>query len=589
MSLQMRTRLTLVSAVIALAALSGTAAAQRAITGARTRFDFNTYLGTGLQSTPAAGQLDSDEWRVAGMSDLPNMTAYGETNITGDWARGASVGGVSTGGLYSFTVAPGDTAFGWQPGSTDVTPGEFHVRFINNTGAPIVDPTINYEVWVFNDQTRSNSVTFSWSLDGTVFVADGSLTVLSPEAADAPPAWVLTTRSVVLTGATIVDGGMLHLMFGTDDVTGANTRDELAIDDLEVVIPGCGDGVEQLGEACDDGDNDSGDGCSATCVVEHGFDCGTTFPSVCTSTCGDSLIASDEACDDGDTDPADGCSATCTEESGWDCTGEPSVCTTTCGDSVVAGAETCDDGNSTAADGCSAACATESGWSCPTPGQPCTAICGDGALVGAEACDDDDTLDGDGCSATCTVEHGFDCAGMPSVCASTCGDGEIASDETCDDENATAGDGCAADCDAVEDMWSCIGEPSVCTFDSLCGNGELDDVEQCDDGATSAGDGCAADCTQEDGFTCEGEPSTCFEDGDGDGVADDDDNCPDVDNPSQADEDDDGLGNACDDVDDSPVADGCCSVGDGRDRAAGWMLLAGLVGIVLRRRRRRVR
>jgi MYXO-CTERM domain-containing protein len=137
-------------------------------------------------------------------------------------------------------------------------------------------------------------------------------------------------------------------------------------------------------------------------------------------------------------------------------------------------------------------------------------------------------------------------------------------------------------------MWSCTGEPSVCTEDTLCGNGVLDDVEQCDDGGLAADDGCAADCTLEDGFTCDGEPSVCVADSDGDGVGDDDDNCPDVDNPGQADEDGDGIGNACDDVDEPDDGDGggCCSVG-GRDRATGWLFLAGVVGLALRRRRRR--
>ena len=31
---------------------------------------------------------------------------------------------------------------------------------------------------------------------------------------------------------------------------------------------GCGDGVIDLGEECDDGDTDDGDGCSSSCTVE---------------------------------------------------------------------------------------------------------------------------------------------------------------------------------------------------------------------------------------------------------------------------------------------------------------------------------
>jgi cysteine-rich repeat protein len=43
--------------------------------------------------------------------------------------------------------------------------------------------------------------------------------------------------------------------------------------------------------------------------------------------CGDGMIGGTEACDDGDIDDGDGCSAMCVVEDGWDCTGMPSICT----------------------------------------------------------------------------------------------------------------------------------------------------------------------------------------------------------------------------------------------------------------------
>jgi cysteine-rich repeat protein len=43
----------------------------------------------------------------------------------------------------------------------------------------------------------------------------------------------------------------------------------------------CGDGQIQAAETCDDGDNTSGDGCSAICKVETGYHC-SGAPSVCT-------------------------------------------------------------------------------------------------------------------------------------------------------------------------------------------------------------------------------------------------------------------------------------------------------------------
>ena len=67
--------------------------------------------------------------------------------------------------------------------------------------------------------------------------------------------------------------------------------------------------------------------------------CSGAGPGSCTQVpeerCGDNALAASEFCDDGDTDPGDGCSATCTVEPGWDCTpGNQSVCTQVgrCGD-----------------------------------------------------------------------------------------------------------------------------------------------------------------------------------------------------------------------------------------------------------------
>eukprot|EP01127_Copromyxa_protea_P013726 TRINITY_DN3710_c0_g1_i1.p1 TRINITY_DN3710_c0_g1~~TRINITY_DN3710_c0_g1_i1.p1 ORF type:complete len:229 (-),score=80.45 TRINITY_DN3710_c0_g1_i1:67-753(-) len=70
--------------------------------------------------------------------------------------------------------------------------------------------------------------------------------------------------------------------------------------------------------SCDDGNTESGDGCSAECQQEEGWACNGT----CTTICGDSLIFGNETCDDGNTESGDGCSDECQQEEGWTCTGE---------------------------------------------------------------------------------------------------------------------------------------------------------------------------------------------------------------------------------------------------------------------------
>lgn len=71
---------------------------------------------------------------------------------------------------------------------------------------------------------------------------------------------------------------------------------------------GCGDGVVDPGEQCDDGNTDSTDGCLSNCKLAR---------------CGDGIVQPGvEQCDDGNTRGQDGCSATCTVEAKaavWSC------------------------------------------------------------------------------------------------------------------------------------------------------------------------------------------------------------------------------------------------------------------------------
>jgi cysteine-rich repeat protein len=61
--------------------------------------------------------------------------------------------------------------------------------------------------------------------------------------------------------------------------------------------------VLDSGEQCDDGNNASNDGCSATCVIEASG-----------GVCGDGHVDTGEDCDDGNTADGDGCSANCLAE-----------------------------------------------------------------------------------------------------------------------------------------------------------------------------------------------------------------------------------------------------------------------------------
>ena len=141
--------------------------------------------------------------------------------------------------------------------------------------------------------------------------------------------------------------------------------------------PVCGDGKYEsnLGHECDDGNLESGDGCSETCTLEPGYSCDGQSPTSCYPICNDGILVPPEECDFGWEPPEEDC---------------PN-CQVACINCKVYGGYTCD-------------------------ARGCEPICGDGYVNAGEGCDDGGLVDEDGCTASCTVEAGWVCSGQPSVC-----------------------------------------------------------------------------------------------------------------------------------------------------------------------------
>lgn len=230
----------------------------------------------------------------------------------------------------------------------------------------------------------------------------------------------------------------------------------------------CGDGDVNDAEACDDGNNEDGDGCSSRCLKEG---------------CGDGERGDAEDCDDGNLIAGDGCDFRCE--------------VSRCGDGVVQFEgpfnEECDDANLLGGDGCSARCRIERG-----------AQCGNGIFDQGEECDDGDRDPGDGCSEVCRFEFCGDGVHQPLLGEQCDGDdvppgpngeqqrcefcqivrcgNEVVQPEfgeECDDGNQTFGDGCS----------NCRNE--------RCGDFQIISPETCDDGNQLDGDGCNSECRQE--------------------------------------------------------------------------------------------
>lgn len=131
--------------------------------------------------------------------------------------------------------------------------------------------------------------------------------------------------------------------------------------------------------------------------------CGSSLGCVGGGVCGNGVPEAGETCDDANTSSGDGCSAACSVEAGYQCFGTPSACTSEiCGNGIRTGAEQCDGadlgGNSCQTFGfvggtlsCSNTCLVEVSG--------CFAeLCGDGLVSGSEQCDGSN-LNGQSCSS----------------------------------------------------------------------------------------------------------------------------------------------------------------------------------------------
>ena len=284
--------------------------------------------------------------------------------------------------------------------------------------------------WTFSVGGQTGKQTDSNGQTEAVELANGAYDVI-----ETVKAGEYSFGSAICTGASnngvAVQNGVTGIQLGTNDQDIVSC---VFYNTLNISEPVCGNNKLESGEACDDGNTNSFDGCSNICQIE-------------TPVCGNSHVERSEACDDGNTNDYDGCSAACQIE------------TPVCGNSHQEAGEQCDDGNVTDFDGCSAACLNE------------TAVCGNSHQESGEQCDDGNIANFDGCSSICQIE------------TPACGNSHQESGEACDDGNTNSFDGCSGMCQ--------IETPA-------CGNSHTEAGEACDDGNTATGDGCSAICQIEE-------------------------------------------------------------------------------------------
>jgi len=204
-----------------------------------------SFTGTGFQATPSSGRLDSDAWKISGMSD--GALAYGATRTTGDYARGLSFAPVTTGGVYAFQGAGlSGRAMGIQPTGNDMTPGDIELRIQNNTGNYLHTVNVSYDICVRNDQGRTNFFNGQFNSDMLIAHSQYSTSNYLPIppfslTSPLPPTstiWSCTNQSEVISGILVAPGDYIYVKWVLGDIAGSGNRDEFALDNIVINVEG---------------------------------------------------------------------------------------------------------------------------------------------------------------------------------------------------------------------------------------------------------------------------------------------------------------------------------------------------------------
>lgn len=196
------------------------------------------YAAAGFSPNPtSAGRLNSNAWSVTGWSD--GDLTFGGTRVsppTTDYARGTTAIAISTGGFYAYIGGSSAPTFMIQPGGTDFAPGTLTLRMKNDGTTNITQIAISYNIFIRNDQGRSNSFNFEYSTDDVSYV-NGGIDYTSPMAADGN-GWVQVgsspSRATTISGLLIPPGNLFYIRWSSADVAGSGSRDEFGLDDISI-------------------------------------------------------------------------------------------------------------------------------------------------------------------------------------------------------------------------------------------------------------------------------------------------------------------------------------------------------------------
>ena len=192
------------------------------------------FAGSVWNTSNATGSLNSDAW----YQNENNATAtpvFGGSYTNGNGLI-TPASNPTSGGFYATNFPTTNRALTLQPTGSSFAPGQVVLKMQNQTGVTMTDINIGFTAIVNNNAARSSAVQISYSTDGVNFINVGPALTTPLAATPAPFNVQKHYFSNELSGMNVADGGHVYLRWSYADNGGTGTRDELSIDDIDVVV-----------------------------------------------------------------------------------------------------------------------------------------------------------------------------------------------------------------------------------------------------------------------------------------------------------------------------------------------------------------
>lgn len=198
---------------------------------------FTANVNSVGSGTPGIGDLNANAWHIyedGSSSQAINLPAdFPTTLMPGQGFN--QFPPLPSVGLHA-TAINGVRALGFQPSGNNFTSGSVTLRIQNQTSSVINALTVAYDMYVFNDRDRSNSVNLYYSVNNqpSSYEIVPQAEVVSPGTADQNPVPVNNAVNVPIDGLNIAPNSFIYLRWVFEDVTGNGERDEFVLLNIQL-------------------------------------------------------------------------------------------------------------------------------------------------------------------------------------------------------------------------------------------------------------------------------------------------------------------------------------------------------------------